>query len=237
MPPLDRAFPLAEVHHRAVMIAEHLELDVARTLDVLFDVHVADAEGGLGFTLRRLERPAELGRGVNDPHAAATAARHRLDDDRIPEILGDLQRLLFAVDRTVAAREDRDAGFLHGAARAGLVPKEPDHVGRRPDELDVAGLADLRQIRALGEEPVPGMDRVGAGDLCRADDGRHAQIAVRAAGRADADVLVREAHVQRVLVRLGPDRHRLDTQFPAGADDAQGDLAAVGDQNFLEHES
>ena len=55
MPALDRALALAEVHDRAVLVAEDLELDVPRRLDVLLDVDVADAEGGLGLTLRRLD--------------------------------------------------------------------------------------------------------------------------------------------------------------------------------------
>ena len=54
VPPLDRALALAEVHDVAVLVAEHLELDVARRLDVLLDVDVADAEGGLGLALRGL---------------------------------------------------------------------------------------------------------------------------------------------------------------------------------------
>ena len=79
------------------------------------------------------------------------------------------------------------------------------------------------------------MDRVGAGDLGRADDGRHVQIAVEAPRRADADVLVGEADVQRVLVGLRVDRHGLDAELAARADDAQRDLAAVRDQNLVEH--
>ena len=60
MAALDRAFALAEVDHRAVVIAEHLELDVARVLDVLLDVDVADAEGGFRLALRGLERLRQL---------------------------------------------------------------------------------------------------------------------------------------------------------------------------------
>ena len=41
MTPLHRALALAEVHDIAVMVAEHLELDVPRMLQILFDVHVA----------------------------------------------------------------------------------------------------------------------------------------------------------------------------------------------------
>ena len=60
--PLNRALALAEVHDGAVVIAEHLELDVARVLDVFLDVDVADAEGRFGLALGGLERLAQLAR-------------------------------------------------------------------------------------------------------------------------------------------------------------------------------
>ena len=41
MPPLDRALALAQVHDVAVMVAEDLQLDVPRVLEVLLDVDVA----------------------------------------------------------------------------------------------------------------------------------------------------------------------------------------------------
>ena len=57
----------------------------------------------------------------------------------------------------------------------------------------------------------------------------------RAGGGPDADVVVGEAHVQRLAVGLGVHGDRLDAELAAGADDAQRDLAAIGDQDFLEH--
>ena len=80
------------------------------------------------------------------------------------------------------------------------------------------------------------MDRVGAGDLGGADDGRHVQVAVEAARRADADVLVGEPHVQRVLVGLGVHGDGLDAELAARADDPQGNLAAIRDQDLVEHQ-
>ncbi len=62
VPALDRALALAEMDDGAVVIAEDLELDVARALDVLLDVDVADAERRLGLALRGLERLAQLRR-------------------------------------------------------------------------------------------------------------------------------------------------------------------------------
>src|SRR4029450_7581896 len=79
------------------------------------------------------------------------------------------------------------------------------------------------------------MDGVGAEYFGGRDNGRHVQIAVCGGGRADAEVLVREANVQRVLVGLRIDRDRLDAEFPARIDDAKGDLTTVRDQNLFEH--
>ena len=62
------------------------------------------------------------------------------------------------------------------------------------------------------------------------------QVGQPARGRADADVVVGEADVQRLAVGLAVDRHRLNPELPAGPDDPQGDLPAVGDEDFLEHQ-
>ncbi len=43
---LDRAFALAEIDHVAVLVAEHLDLDVARIDDEFLDEHPIVAEGG-----------------------------------------------------------------------------------------------------------------------------------------------------------------------------------------------
>ena len=172
---------------------------------------------------------------ADDAHAASTATRDGLDDHRQPELARDLEGLFLAVNRSIAAGQDRHPGLLHGAPRPGLVAEQADHVRRGPDEADVARLADFGEVGALGEESVSRVDRVGAGDLGGAEDRRHAQVAVGAAGRSDADVFVGKANVQRVLVGFGVDRDGLDAQFAAGIDDPQRNFTPVSDQNLLEH--
>ena len=61
------------------------------------------------------------------------------------------------------------------------------------------------------------MDRLGVGDLGGADDGRDIKVAVGGARRADAHGFVGQAHVFRVAVGLGVDRHGLDAERAAGA--------------------
>ncbi len=79
------------------------------------------------------------------------------------------------------------------------------------------------------------MNRVHVGDFRRANDVRNIQVAFRAARRADADGLVGKPHVQRVAVGLGIDGHGGNAEFLAGANHAQGDFTAIGDENFAKH--
>ena len=51
----------------------------------------------------------------------------------------------------------------------------------------------------------------------------------------DADGLVGELDVHRIDIGLGIDGDGFDIELAAGADDAEGDFAAIGDQDALEH--
>src|SRR5215813_5864098 len=77
------------------------------------------------------------------------------------------------------------------------------------------------------------MNGIDVGDLRRADDRRDIQIAARALRRADADRLIGESHMRAVAIGLGVNRDGLDPEFLAGGDDANGDFAAIGDQDLL----
>jgi hypothetical protein len=97
----------------------------------------------------------------------------------------------------------------------------------------VAVVEDLGEVRVLREEPVARMDRVGLGDLRGRDDRRDVEVGSGRGIRPDADVFVREPDVEGVAVGLAVDRDRANAELPAGRDDPQGDLPAVGDQDLL----
>ena len=157
---------------------------------------VADAERRLRLALRGFHGIRQFARGAHDAHPAAAAAGNSLDDDRVADVLGALERLFFAVDGSVAAGQHRHTRLLHCAAGARLVAHQLDHIGIGSDEADVARLAYFGEVRAFRQEPVARMNGVGAGDFGGADDCRHVQIAVRAARRPDADVFVGVLDVQ-----------------------------------------
>src|SRR5262249_6495582 len=83
MPPLDAALSLTQADDFAVLVAQHLELDMARALDEFLHVEIAVAECGCGFSLRGVEELIDLTFLSDNAHAAATASGRRLYDHRI----------------------------------------------------------------------------------------------------------------------------------------------------------
>jgi hypothetical protein len=79
------------------------------------------------------------------------------------------------------------------------------------------------------------MHRVGAGDLAGGEQRRHVEIAVLRRRWADADALVGEPHMHGVGVGGGVHRDSRDAELLTGAQHPERDLAAVGDEDFVEH--
>ena len=209
VPPLDRALALAERDHVAVRVAEQLDLDVPRPLDVALCEHAVVAERRLRLAPRRLERVRQLVVRAHDAHAAPAAAGRRLEEQREPELL------------RLAGLDDRHARLGGDPLRLELVAAGAQRVGSRADPNEPGGVDRLCEIGALGEEPVAGMDRVGARLLRRAD------VLLRVQVRRDLDRLVGRARVQRAAVVGRDDRDRADAQRTARPEDAHRDLAAV----------
>src|SRR5271165_1655463 len=65
------------------------------------------------------------------------------------------------------------------------------------------------------------------------------EVQIRLAGGRWTDVVcvVGLAHMQGLAVHVGEDGDRLDAHLATGTNDADGDLAAVGYENALEHEN
>ena len=138
-------------------------------------------------------------------------------------------------ERTVRARDAGHAGGLHHLDGRDLVAHQADGFGARADEDEAALLDALGEIGVLRQEAVARMDRDRVGHLGGADDGRHVQIGERRLRRPDANGLVGEQHVLGVEVGGGMHRHGLDAELAAGPQNAERNLAAVGDDDFLDH--
>ena len=231
---LHGALALSQADHLAVVVAEDLHLDVLDREEELLHVDRAVAEGGL-----RLGRGGEVGhldllRAVHPADAAAAAARARLDEQGEADALGLRLGLPDALHH-VAAGDDGHARLAHGAPGGVLIAHLLDDLGVRADEAQAALLAQGCELGILGEQAVSGVDGLAAGEHRRRNDGAHVEVALCRGRGPDADALIRQHDVQGVAVRLGVDGNGGNAHLLAGADDAHGDLAAVGDQDLGKH--
>ncbi len=92
-----------------------------------------------------------------------------------------------------------------------------------------------RERFALRQEPVTRMHGFSSGLLAGVDDLIDDQIAFRRGSRSDVNGFVSHFDMQRIPVGIRVNRDRLDAHFAGSLDDAAGDLATVGNQDFLEH--
>src|SRR4029453_4810329 len=87
VPTLRRTIALVEMNDVAVLVAEESNFDVARRDYVLFDQDVLVAERRHGLTRGAFQRSFEIGVFIDAAHAFAAAARRRLDQDRVTELI------------------------------------------------------------------------------------------------------------------------------------------------------
>lgn len=139
-----------------------------------------------------------------------------------------IERLIFAG----VPRHDRHARGLHQFLGAGLAPHLA-HRGRAgADKGQAGGFHRIGEISVFRQEAVAGVDRLRAAALRHLQDGVAAKIAFGRARAANGIRLIGLAHMLGAGVGFGVHRHRADTQAAATADDAAGDFATVGNQDF-----
>src|SRR6267143_228673 len=160
MSPLDRALTLSEIDALAILIGQHLNLNVPGTFNEPFDIDVAVLEGRGCFIRSHLEGVSELCFRAHDAHTPAAPAGRSFYDHRKTNFARHLDRFFFRVQRFRAARNNRDAGRLHGAPGLNLVAHQLNDLRPRADELDIAGLADLGKVSRLSQEAISGMESV-----------------------------------------------------------------------------
>ena len=101
------------------------------------------------------------------------------------------------------------------------------------DEDDAGLSTAARETAALGQEPVARVDRLATAGLGGLNN-RFLVEVCRRARAAERVRLVGNAGVQARCVVLGVDGNRTQPEVGRGTGDADGDLAAVGDQQSVE---
>ena len=236
MAALDGAVAFTEVDRVAEGVSQHLDLDVAGVLHGALEEEAAVAEGALGLTSAALHGVFEVFGRPDQPHAAATAAHRGLHHQRIPDLLGLGLEQGNVLALTVITRNGRHADRIGEVSGGGLVAHQAHGLRRRTDEDDAGLGAGFGEGRVLREEAVAGVERFGAAVDSGLNDGIDSQVAFGGRRRADVDGAVRLEDVQRAAVGVRVNGDGLDAEITAGAHDADGDLASVGDEDASEHQ-
>ncbi len=172
---------------------------------------------------------------VDDAHALPAAAGDGLDDQGISDGAGRARDLVVArrgIEWLLGSRHDRHARTDGHGARAGLAAHRRNRFRGRANERQAGVAAGAREGGVLGQEAVAWMHRLGARSARDVEDRLDVEVAAGRLVRAEVKGLMRLAHVPRGAVAVGIDRHGRQPQFAARANDPNGDLAAVGDEDF-----
>src|SRR3990172_11953950 len=115
-------------------------------------------------------------------------------------------------------------------ARLQFVAHLPHLFGSRAHKYNPLLRARLRQIRRLGEESVAGMDCIRSRTQGGCNDNAEIQIALCSTGRPNTDGGVCKPSGQAVSVSIRNGQHGFNSECLACPDNADGNLATIGDQ-------
>ncbi len=122
---------------------------------------------------------------------------------------------------------------MRQGARGDLVAHQVEQLRARADEGDARRIAGAGEPGILRKETVTGMDHVDALLACEGDDALDVEIGADGAFvRADEVGFIRLEAMDAEPVLLGVNGHGAQAQLVGGAHDADGDFAAVRDEQL-----
>ena len=137
----------------AVVVGDHLHLDVPRLLDVFLEIDVAVAEGGLRLGLGLLQSGLQGKVVQGDAHSAAAAAGRSLDQHRKTKLMGKQHGMGFVADQPVAAGYRGNIHLLGKFSGGVLIAQQGHRLVGRTDELDLATAANFGEMGFSARKP------------------------------------------------------------------------------------
>src|SRR5665647_1615430 len=233
---LHRTIALAQIHRIAVLVGEHLKLDMARVFQKFFHVYHGIVESGLRLGAGHGDGIQQGCLGMHHTHAASAAAAGSLDDDRVSDAARNLDNLRGVVRQgTLDSRHTGHPGFLHGDLGAYLVTHQTNGLGARTDKYKAALLNALGKIGVFRKKTIARMDGLRICNFRCTDDGGDIQITLCRRGGADTNRLVGEFYILGIGIRLGMHHDGFYAHLAAGALNTQRYFTAIGNQDFFKH--
>src|SRR5213593_2005418 len=147
MSTLDRTLSLSEISALPIFIGQDLDFDVTWPFDESLDINITILERRRRFSRSSFECLSQILLGVDDAHSPTASARRSFNDHRKTNVASKLERVALRLQGFGASGKDGNTGRLHRAAGFDLFTHQMDHVRTRTDKLDVAGFANLCEVR------------------------------------------------------------------------------------------
>ncbi len=183
-----------------MLIAENLELDVAGLGDQLLEQQRRVAESRQRFAPRGCQRRRQVVRTLHVTHALAAASRRGLDEHGIANVARRREKGGIRLLITRVAGHDRHARARHQQLRLALAAHTRDDLWYGADEVEAGRAAGCGKIGVLGQKAIAGVNRVGTGAAGGLEQGGDVEVRGGGGGLAEADRLIRLAHVACVVV-------------------------------------
>ena len=230
---LQRAIAGAQHAHIAVLVGHHLGFNVPRLVEELLDKAFATAKGGHGLAHRGA---VQLVNVLSLPHhlqATATAAKCGFHRNRQAVFAGKGVHLGHVFHRLGRTRYQRRAHRQRQLARLHLVTQLLNRRRRWADPGQARVNHCAGKARVFRQKAVAGVHGIRPAMLGHRNQLVDAQIGLGRALAVQRIGLVGHAHMQRIDIVIGIDRHALQTVVGAGANNPNCDLAAISNQYFF----
>ena len=231
--PLHRTIALVQMDDIAVLVTEDLHLDVFGSRNVAFEENGGIAKGIERLVLRLGQQARQQRWFFHHPHATATAAESRFDDQREADFMGGDQRLIGIGDRLFRAGQGGNVELVRQRAGRRFVAHVFQKVGRRADESDAFAGTGAGECGVFGEETIAGVNHRHALLFGQCHDALHIQVgADRALGGIQLVRLVRLESMDGKTILLGKNGYRRQAELGGGSKNTNRDFAAVCGHQF-----
>ena len=229
---LQGAIARADDDYVAVLIRQHLGLDVAGSVQVTLYEALAATEGGGCLTGSGFKKFGDLLCGVGHLHAAAAAAKGSLDGYGQAVFHGEGLHLIGAGYRILGAWGHGGFGTLGDVPRGNLISQVTDGLGGGANPSQ-AGVDDgLGKVGVFRQEAIAGVDGIGAGFFCGVQNLVKDEVGLGRSGAAEGKGFVGKRGKRCLGVWLGVDGDGGNASVAGRADHANGDLTAVRHENL-----
>ena len=132
-------------------------------------------------------------------------------------------------------RDQRNGSLFHQRLGRALATHGADRFHRWTDEDDAIRGTCLSELFVFREKAVAGMYGLRTGLFRRVEDAFDIEITFARGRQSDQYRFVCEARMARIGIGFGEHRHSANAQATRRLDNPAGDLAAIGNEDFLEH--